>query len=727
MRNKFFSYGMILFLMLFIIACGGGGDSAPATYNISGAVSGATLAGVTINLTGAATASATTDASGNFSFTGRANGSYTVTPSKAGYTFNPVSSVVVVSGASVTNTNFVAATGALTYSISGTVAGAVLSGVTITLSGANTGSVATGVGGIYTISDLVPGSYTVTPSLTGFTFSPTSSAVTITAADSTGNNFVATAIPVAHSISGTVSGATLSGVTITVTGTATATATTAADGSYTVTGLYDGNYTVTPSKTSFTFTPSSSAVTMSGANVTGKNFTAAVYVPPTHSISGVVSGAVLSGVTITLSGDGSATTTTNTSGNYSFSGIANGNYTVTPSLTGYTFSPASSAVNVSGANITGTNFVATAKAQSAVDGFNPGANAEVNAVAVQADGKVLVGGAFTRLGGGGTGTTTRNYIGRINVDGSLDTGFNPGANGAVYALAVQANGKILVGGNFTGLGGSPSTGWTPRNYIGRLNADGSLDTSFNPGADGTVFALVVQADGNILVGGDSFIARLSANGSWYGGFDRGPNSKVWTVAVQADGKILFGGDFSYLNHWLTPSNCLDRLNADGSLDPSFAGGGANNRVSALAVQADGKILVGGDFTMLGFGGGLIGWAARNYIGRLNANGSLDTNFNPGANGYSVDALVVQQDGKILVGGFFYGLGGGTGTTTRNHLGRLNADGSVDTSFNPGANSAVNAFAVQADGKILVVGAFTSLGGGGTGTTTRNYIGRITFQ
>lgn len=345
-----------------LVACGGG-SSTPVTYGVSGTVtlSGAALAGVTVTLTDGTTATTdTTDASGNYSFTGLANGSYTVTPSKTGNAFNPSSLAVSVSGANVTGTNFTAITAATTYSISGTVSGAATNGVTITLSGANTGSVVTGAGGAYTLSGLVPGSYTVTPSLTGFTFAPTSKAVTIAAANSTANDFVATAIPVAHSISGTVSGDTLAGVTITVTGTATTTATTDTSGNYSVPGLYDGGYTVTPSKTGYTFNPSSSAVTLSGGNVTGKNFAATANAAPTYAISGAVSGDVLSGVTITLSGAGSATTTTNTSGNYTFSGRVDGNYTVTPSLAGYTFSPANLAANVSGAAVTGKNFLATA-------------------------------------------------------------------------------------------------------------------------------------------------------------------------------------------------------------------------------------------------------------------------------------------------------------------------------------------------------------------------------
>ncbi|MFY9327929.1 MAG: carboxypeptidase regulatory-like domain-containing protein [Georgfuchsia sp.] len=354
-------YLLAIFFSITVAACGGGGGGgggSPATYSVTGTVtlSGAALSGVTITLTGGKTA--TTDASGNYSVTGLANGNYTVTPTLAGYAFNPTSSAVSVSGANVTGTDFTATVAATTYSIAGTVSGA--TGVTITLSGDNTGSVVTGAGGAYTISGLLPGSYTVTPSLTGFTFVPTDKAVTIVAANSTANDFVATAIPVPHSISGKVSGDTSSGVTITVTGTATATATTDASGNYSVSGLFDGDYTVTPSKTGYTFTPSGSAVTMSGANVTGKNFTATANAAPTYAISGAVSGAVLSGVTITLSGDGSATTTTNSSGNYSFSGRVDGNYTVTPSLAGYSFTPTSLAANVSGAAVTGKDFVATA-------------------------------------------------------------------------------------------------------------------------------------------------------------------------------------------------------------------------------------------------------------------------------------------------------------------------------------------------------------------------------
>ena len=143
---------------------------------------------------------------------------------------------------------------------------------------------------------------------------------------------------------------------------------------------------------------------------------------------------------------------------------------------------------------------AVARAQAVDPGFDPGANQIVNSIAVQPDGKTMVGGNFTGLGGI-TGTTVRNHIGRLNVDGTVDPGFNPGTNGPVLAVAVQADGKILVGGNFTHAGGGTGL-TTARSHIARFNADGTVDTGFNPGVNVNVYALAVQPDGKILVGGN---------------------------------------------------------------------------------------------------------------------------------------------------------------------------------------------------------------------------------
>jgi hypothetical protein len=181
------------------MGCGGGSGSssgdtaAPDTPNISSMVSGNTLAGAAIYLSGAATAPATTDANGNFSFSGLANGTYTVIPVLEGYTFDPVSTAVVVNGASISGITFVATANTLpTYSISGRVTGAVLPDVTITLSGDATGTTTTNANGYYIFSNLVDGDYTVTPSLTGYTFAPSSLAATVASADIPYQDFVAT-------------------------------------------------------------------------------------------------------------------------------------------------------------------------------------------------------------------------------------------------------------------------------------------------------------------------------------------------------------------------------------------------------------------------------------------------------------------------------------------------------------------------------------------------------
>ena len=175
-------------LMIFLMSCNGGADPTP-TYSISGKMSGDVLSGVTITLTGGTTTiTTTTDASGNFSFKGKANGTYTITPFLQGYTFSPTISTVTLSGASVTDTNFTATA----TSISGAVSGDVLSGIAITLSGTGL-TTTTDASGNYSFSGIMNGNYTVSPSLTGYTFSPTISTITVSGASITGIIFTATA------------------------------------------------------------------------------------------------------------------------------------------------------------------------------------------------------------------------------------------------------------------------------------------------------------------------------------------------------------------------------------------------------------------------------------------------------------------------------------------------------------------------------------------------------
>jgi uncharacterized delta-60 repeat protein len=297
-----------------------------------------------------------------------------------------------------------------------------------------------------------------------------------------------------------------------------------------------------------------------------------------------------------------------------------------------------------------------------------GANNVVGSIAVQSEGKILIGGAFTTFNG-----TNRGYVARLNVDGSLDTGFlaaGDGANNGVQSIAVQSDGKILIGGGFTTYNG------TNRGYVARLNADGSLDTGFlatGDGANSGVYSIAVQSDGKILIGGGfttyngtnrGYVARLNADGSLDVGFlatGDGANSGVYSVAEQIDSKILIGGYFTTYN--ATNRGHVARLNADGSLDASFLanGTGTNNPVFSVAVQSDGKILIGGGFYICNGTG-------RGYVARLKANGSLDTSFHAtgiGANDW-VYSVAVQSDGKILIGGIFASYSG----TSRGYIARL---------------------------------------------------------
>lgn len=185
----------LLSVMLLIIT-GCSVEEDEATYTISGAVSiegtGDALANATISLTGASNSSATNDTDGNFSFSGAANGTYTLIPSLSGYTFDPVSTVVVVSGANITDINFVAtATGGWdTYSISGTVTGEVQADVKLTLSGGASGTVMTNSDGTYTFDNLIDGYiYTVTPSCSGYTFDPVYREVTLSGANAVNIDF----------------------------------------------------------------------------------------------------------------------------------------------------------------------------------------------------------------------------------------------------------------------------------------------------------------------------------------------------------------------------------------------------------------------------------------------------------------------------------------------------------------------------------------------------------
>ena len=338
------------------------------------------------------------------------------------------------------------------------------------------------------------------------------------------------------------------------------------------------------------------------------------------------------------------------------------------------------------------------------DSFNPSPNGVASNIVLQPDGKILIGGYFWTVNG-----VTRYHMARIDADGTLDNSFDPNITpGVVLCTILQPDGKIVVGGTFSSVGG------VARSQIARLNADGSLDLAFNPYANGTVTCLALQSDGKIIVGGEftnvggvtrNRIARLNADGSVDSTFNPNASSGFYALFVQPDGKILVGGYFTALGG--VTRNRIARLNSNGTLDSTF-NPDANSTVVSLAVQTDGRILIGGHFTA-------VGGVTRNRMARLNSDGSLDGSFNPNVND-SVETIALHADGRIVIGGYFTTVGG----VTRNRIARFNADGTLDTAFNPDANDYVEPIALQADGKILMCGRFTSVGG-----VARDFCARIT--
>lgn len=294
---------------------------------------------------------------------------------------------------------------------------------------------------------------------------------------------------------------------------------------------------------------------------------------------------------------------------------------------------------------------------------------------------------------------------------NVDPTFNVGTDSYVYALGAQPRGSVLVGGAFKELAGEPCA------FLGRINAEGALDHSFRPNLTGVVRCLAIQPDGKILIGGQfqgaggrmaNRIARLNREGSLDAAFDAGlgvnsataPFCEVTCLVVQPDGKILLGGSFDRVGR--QTRHGIARLNADGSLDPAFnpdTGGlltpGATPGVFCIALQPDGKIIFGGQFTH-------VGDERRNGLARVNADGSIDKTFNPSPTPAQFLALAVLEDGKILVEGGFRKLAG----FEQPHLARLMPDGSADPSLIAEVSGAVGKLWVREDGGILLGGHFT---------------------
>lgn len=378
--------------------------------------------------------------------------------------------------------------------------------------------------------------------------------------------------------------------------------------------------------------------------------------------------------------------------------------------------------------------------------FEPLVNSTVLVIKVQPDHKILIGGSFQTVGT--SSSSARNYMARLNEDGTIDTAFNPNFGGGIAAIELQSDGKIIVGGTYTTLAPNGQTTSTLRSNITRLNADGSVDTAFNPTADSTVRAIKVLPDGRVLIGGlfttlqpgatgtavsRKYLAVLNADGT-LGTQDFAINGVVTRIVAQSDNKLLLAGTFTTILG--QTRNYIARLNADLTLDTGF-NPNPTDIVISVDVQSDGKILIGGDFTAIQPGSTTYDTSLatpRRYGARLNSDGTLDASFNPTFDAEVTDLLAypggsvvaggsftsVQPAGSVLVGGTFATVSG----VKVNNLALFSGDGSVSSTFLPNPNGTVYATQVLADGRYVIAGAFTSVADAAGNRVTRNRLVRF---
>lgn len=407
-------------------------------------------------------------------------------------------------------------------------------------------------------------------------------------------------------------------------------------------------------------------------------------------------------------------------------------------------------------------------------------NGIVRTVHIHSDGKILIGGDFTKVG-----QNIKRYLVRLNSDGSLDTSFDLGSgpNGLVRSIHLESNGNILIGGNFTSWNG------VANHYFARLFSNGTLDTSFNAQVNGTVITVAQQFDGKLIIGGEfttvgglqiSRVARLLPSGAIDPVFNSnvGFDGTVWYVNVLPNGGIICAGNFSnYQNQHAPRMAILQGLSSSVGGDLEFT----EDRYEVLESQPSILLTVrrtgnisrqvsvdfetvnhtanAGDYVpssgtlnfVSGQGTAIIQVALRSderaegqesfsvrlfnptneaLLGSIPEStviikdntskvdaGKADLNLYEGpTNGY-VQRLKTDPRGNILVGGHFTIID----SKNLNHLARLNPLGKVDDQFftSAYANRAVNAYAIQNNGNILIAGDFTEING-----SNKKYIARL---
>ncbi|SDJ98702.1 delta-60 repeat domain-containing protein, partial [Flavobacterium noncentrifugens] len=352
-------------------------------------------------------------------------------------------------------------------------------------------------------------------------------------------------------------------------------------------------------------------------------------------------------------------------------------------------------------------------------GFEDG----MDALAVQPDGKILVAGQGDTYQG-----VPFNRIIRLNADGSPDPTFTGMGNLLIYEnyneIALQPDRKILTISHYT----NDVNSTTLYYHFKRLNTDGSLDTTFNAGGTGVVETptswisnMVVQPDGKIIIVGQfaqyngvasKNIARLNADGTLDTSFvvGSGFNSSVYSLCMQPDGKVLVSGSFSSYNG--SSVNGFTRLNADGTKDTTFTPA-SSTAVGKMGIQSNGNIVANAAYTINGVN--------KDGIVILNPNGTVITSNGTlpeltGATNERFLDFVVQPDDKIIAVGYFSQYGG----VTIRHILRLTANGFLDNTFNPGSPGAmVQAIAAYPNNRYVISGLFTRYQ-----SQSMNYIARI---
>lgn len=367
--------------------------------------------------------------------------------------------------------------------------------------------------------------------------------------------------------------------------------------------------------------------------------------------------------------------------------------------------------------------------------FNPGTavnfgsySQTINTAVIQSDGKIIAGGNFSSF----NGEPYRGLV-RLNPNGSIDTSFAIGQGlgysnpqPAVYALAIQPDGKIIVAGKFGSFNGVVKIG------LLRLNTDGSIDTSFNSVRIGdSIFSIDIQTDGKIIVAGNftshfttdsngfntftpcKAILRFNSDGSLDNTFNvglgplrNGGVGEIKKIKIQTDGKILVGGSFYAFD--TKYGNGLARLNTNGSVDAGFEiyqgfQNPSNNYsvVTDIDLLPDQSMFITGDFSTFD------GITSNRFI-KLLPTGYKDWNFSIDSSlNLFIKNTSIQNNGKIVLCATGYN----NGVYIWNAI-RLNADGTNDNSFVSGNNfNDLPIFSIiQPDGKLIYFGPFTAYDG-----------------